>query len=246
MTKQPTPERILQLSLGKSASSNLTESLKINFSMLMSELLNENVIVNEKQGIIGKMKYCSELLLERLGKDHLYELKNHSSDTVRGFAIFGLAKEHSNSSVSTVLEFTRPFAKDKHFGVREWACIATKPILVKTLQQSISKLVSWTGEKDVNLRRFAVEVLRPRGVWCKHITELRQNPELGLPILEPMRYETEKYAQDSVSNWLNDASKDNPTWVNKICDKWQKESPNDKNTKRIIKRATRTILKNQQ
>jgi 3-methyladenine DNA glycosylase AlkC len=57
-----------------------------------------------------------------------------------------------------------------------------------------------------------------------------------------MKSDKAKYVQDSVGNWLNDASKIQPEFVIDICKKWEKESPT-KETAYIIKKALRTIVK---
>ncbi|WP_286710526.1 MULTISPECIES: hypothetical protein [Sphingobacterium] len=68
------------------------------------------------------------------------------------------------------------------------------------LDRSITYLSLWAMEKDENVRRFATESTRPRGVWCKHIDRLKQEPSLALPILEPLKSDPSKYVRDSVAN----------------------------------------------
>jgi 3-methyladenine DNA glycosylase AlkC len=69
---------------------------------------------------------------------------------------------------------------------------------------------------------------------------LKQQPELGLPILERLRSDKAKYVRDSVGNWLNDVSKTQPDFVTQLCARWERES-DTKETKYIIKKAMRTI-----
>ncbi|MBS1002608.1 DNA alkylation repair protein [Acetobacter thailandicus] len=236
------PEQRKNLSEGKEAAPTLQHALQIDFSVLLNTLTDNRARpLPDKAGFIEKMHLCAAALNDDGGIPLLNRLSQHVSDTVRGFAVFGLISHYKNDTPETLLEIVRPFAADPHFAVREWAWIAARPCLAASLTQSIKALTPWTADNDLNIRRFAVEVLRPRGVWCQHIRPLRENPEQGLPLLEPMRAETTRYAQDSVANWLNDAAKDQPEWVTALCRKWTEEAPENKATRRIVRRALRSL-----
>lgn len=111
----------------------------------------------------------------------------------------------------------------------------------QNLSFCIPLLAQWAESENPNVRRFASEALRPRGVWCSHIEELKEHPEKYLPVLEKLKSDPSKYVQDSVGNWLNDASKSCPDFVTSVCERWSKESVT-KETRYIVKRALRTIV----
>ena len=106
---------------------------------------------------------------------------------------------------------------------------------------SIPLMAQWAESDNPNIRRFSCEALRPRGVWCMHIEALKETPEIYLPVLEKLRADPSRYVQDSVGNWLNDASKSRPDFVAAVCERWEKESQ-IKETQYIIKKASRTIM----
>ncbi|MBN8828805.1 MAG: DNA alkylation repair protein [Sphingobacteriia bacterium] len=68
---------------------------------------------------------------------------------------------------------------------------------------------------------------------------LKQNPSIGLPVLELLKADSSRYVQNSVGNWLNDASKTQPEWVLNLVHLWQLD--NNKYTNYICKRAIRSL-----
>lgn len=167
------------------------------------------------------------------------KLAGHRSDIVRSWAAFA-AVASGDGPISDHVAAIRPFAADRHFGVREVAWMALRPHIERQLAEAVELLSGWSHESDANLRRFASEATRPRGVWCSHITVLKEQPQLGLPILEPLKSDGSKYVRDSVGNWLNDAAKSQPAFVRALCKRWKQESPTPE-TRYIVQKATRSL-----
>jgi 3-methyladenine DNA glycosylase AlkC len=247
------PEDILEkLNLGTLETATLAEALAINFVTLISHtvpLVTEEaaILIKSSDGITKRMAIAGKLLLDKLGVEGLPRIREHSSDTVRGWAAYMIAAIPNISlsdepTLADRLNLIYPLADDNHFGVREWAWIALRPHIAMDIQESIKLLSPWSQDKSPNIRRFAIEITRPRGVWCCHIPALKNNPQIGLPLIEVVKSDESRYVQDSVANWLNDVSKSQPNWVEKICHQWQSES-NNAHTIRICKRALRTIKK---
>ncbi|WP_283750382.1 DNA alkylation repair protein [Bacillus cereus] len=255
------PKEVLQLlQQGKLESVNLTEWLAINHIELLKNVLPsiglkdslEFIVAElEKQNVETGMKVIRIIgtLLdkvireesERKKEDLLLKLSNHISDSVRCWAAF--MNKKTNNTLKDKLAYIRPFAADHHFGVREIAWMSIREDLSQNIEKSVELLVEWAKSEDENIRRFSVESIRPRGVWSKHIETLKQEPDKALPILNLLKSDPSKYVQDSVGNWLNDASKTKPDWVINLCEEWAKDT-DIKSTSRIIKKAKRTILKN--
>jgi 3-methyladenine DNA glycosylase AlkC len=165
-------------------------------------------------------------------------LFNHPSDTVRGWATFANAFALRGAPSERALHSQLRFATDSHFGVREWAWLALRPQLAGDLQNSLALLQRHSNNGDPLIRRFCIEILRPRGVWCEHIARLKSEPEIAEALLIPLLAETDKYPQDSVANWLNDASKTRPDWVSQLFERYP---PQCKAATRIFTRATRSL-----
>ena len=233
-----------QLNRGTLETATLAEGLAVDFHLLLRSVAPE---VNQQDahyikptdGITKRMVATGHLLLEHYGPAGFHQFAQHPSDTVRGWAAFLLASIPAMDVRDRLLQI-RPLANDPHFGVREWAWLALRPHIATHLAEAITILTPWAGDPGANIRRFAIESTRPRGVWCTHIVELKQHPQRGMPLLEPLKADMSRYVQDSVSNWLNDAAKSQPEWVRSLCERWQQESLTPA-TIRICSRAMRSV-----
>lgn len=162
----------------------------------------------------------------------------HTSDVARCWATHWVM--FSAQPLPGRLAAVRRFAADPHFGVREMAWMAVRDEVAGALDEALQLLAPWVRDADENIRRFASELTRPRGVWCAQIEALKAEPWRGLPLLVPLRADPSRYVQNSVANWLNDASKTQPQWVDEVCERWLAESPTPQ-TAYIVRRARRSL-----
>jgi len=248
---------LAQLNSGEIETASLVEWLAVDQRLLLENLLAENQRMDYLNPILSKIdqlkKQTVNTINEAVGtgileqaiknndSDFLTALSHHKADLVRCWAAYAIGR-NENLDIKETLNQIKPFSADKHFGVREICWLAVRAKVAQNLTKSIEILSKWTTNQDENIRRFTTETTRPRGVWCAHIEELKQNPELALPILEPLKSDSAKYVQDSVGNWLNDASKTQPDFVKELCKRWETES-GTKETRHIVKKALRTVNK---
>lgn len=245
MKRCDVPADVLRgLNNGTLQSRNLTECLVVDFAKLLAAIAPElarqaRSRIKASDGIVKRMSITGQLLSDHGGENCYERFSSHPSDTVRGWAAFVLALT-PDQPLQTRIQKIRILADDAHFGVREWAWLALRQHIAADISCAIRLLTPFTGDSSANIRRFATESTRPRGVWCSHIGELKRDPDLGLPLLEPLRADPSRYVQDSVANWLNDAGKSRPEWLEALCARWNGESPGPE-TKRICQRALRSL-----
>ncbi|SDZ73122.1 3-methyladenine DNA glycosylase AlkC [Porphyromonadaceae bacterium KH3R12] len=256
-TKDIPADILQQLNSGQIETANLVEWLAVDQKLLLENLLNQHTRTDYLNPVLAKIdrlkKQTVNTVNEAIGtelflratqnndKEFLTIMSNHHADLVRCWATYTIGKNENLDITETLLQI-QPFAADKHFGVREICWMAVRHKIAQNLTDSIEILSGWTTNEDENIRRFTTESTRPRGVWCEHIEVLKISPELGLSILEPLKSDKAKYVQDSVANWLNDASKTQPEFVRELCRRWETQS-NTKETRYITKKALRTLNK---
>ena len=245
------PDVLTLLEKGLIETANLTEWLAVDQLALLRVLVSEINLIHHLDAIETRVsaqkKPTSNNNTKVIGLELgqmvtapsvLEKLRSHPSDVVRCWGCW--AESIQVDTMEGLLNRMKPYAQDGHFGVREVVIFATKERLAADLSTSINLLKTWCFSEDENIRRYAAEVLRPNGVWTKKIAALHQNPEIGLPTLAPLKSDPSRYVQNAVANWLNDASKSNPTWVRTVCAEWSRTS-DTKETAYITKRAMRTI-----
>ncbi|MCJ0762126.1 DNA alkylation repair protein [Variovorax terrae] len=169
-----------------------------------------------------------------------HALATHASDAARCWAAQWIPM--SGLALAGRLLAVRRFAADRHFGVREIAWMTVRDAVIGSLDEALALLQPWACDPDERIRRFASELTRPRGVWCAPIEALKNEPWRALALLEPLRADPSRYVQNSVANWLNDASKSQPEWVQQTCDRWLAAGAAPQ-TGYIVRRALRTLSK---
>jgi len=246
-----------QLNHGEIETANLVEFLSIDGKVLVQTVLEQFQRCQYLPQIITRINnlevkthttvhgVITSELAQQITLHQDWELKQkistHPADIVRCWGAVIVALDLRNN-IQTTLTQMWPFAEDRHFNVREVAWSVLRSRIIEHLDEAISILSVWAIHDHENIRRFASEATRPRGVCVTHIKELKNNPEKALSILEPLKADLSPYVQTSVGNWLNDASKSRPDFVLHLCSQWEKES-NTRATKLIIKKALRTLHK---
>jgi 3-methyladenine DNA glycosylase AlkC len=240
----PVPREVLS---GTAEASTLTQILAIDTRSLFVaafpdlELTSLERVGLSDKSVTQRMRAAGQILYAHSGLECLTRLYRHPSDTVRGWAAYVIGAA-PDLSLDKRLKLIRPSADDRHFGVREWAWLGIRPRLASDIQKAIALLTPWTQETSPRLRRFATEATRPRGVWTPKIDALLEAPNMGEPLLSPLKSDNDKYVQDSVANWLNDAAKSKPAWVKSLCARWSAQSTT-RETQRICSRALRSVNK---
>jgi 3-methyladenine DNA glycosylase AlkC len=237
--------RLQALNAGSVSSTHLAECLAVDFAALLQAVAPtlppasiQRMQAAAGKGITQRMALAAALLREA-GQGDVQRRQAHPSDTVRGWACYLIGSD-PQAALAEKLQAMRPLADDAHFGVREWAWLALRSDIVAEPLEALALLQPWTQQRSPNQRRFACEALRPRGVWATHIALFKQQPEHALPLLEALADDPERYVQDSVGNWLNDAGKSQPGWVRDVCARWQSTHDSAANTY-IRKRALRSL-----
>lgn len=248
------PPLLRRLNRGEEEPLTLAEWLAIDAVALLRAVLPQAGLARHARGILAaarvpqgvmeRHRAIGAALFRAAGssRSRVFEkLAAHPSGMVREWAAMMLTADPA-LTIEQRIEAARRFAADHSMNVREIAWSSYRPYLAADLERALRKLAAWVRDPDPNIRRCAVESTRPRGVWCAHLTAMKERPDLGLPLLEPVRADSSRYVQLAVANWINDASKSDAAWAKRLCARWRRESPCPA-TEAIVQRALRTVRK---
>jgi len=142
--------------------------------------------------------------------------------------LFGLF--HFDESMKAIQEVTKLVSAE----------FAIRPFILKYPNETMKQMKDWSLNEDAAVRRLSSEGCRPRLPWAPGLPIFKKDPSPIFSILQNLKTDRSEYVRRSVANNLNDITKDHPTAVLKTLRLWDAKN---ENTKWIIKRACRTLLK---
>ena len=137
--------------------------------------------------------------------------------------------DHFKESMSAFEVFTRSTSE-----------LAIRPFIQKYPRESMAQMLLWSKHPKDYVRRLSSEGCRPRLPWGMRLHLFIKDPKPIFPILENLKNDSSKSVRLSVSNNLNDISKDHPELVLKIAKQWKGKS---KDIDDLLKHALRGLLK---
>lgn len=106
----------------------------------------------------------------------------------------------------------------------------------------VDLLLPWTEDPVAQVRRAAVQAVRPRGFWVKRLPWAHDAPGLLLPILERLRDEDERFPANAVANCFNDISRVRPELALAVLGRWLEEGRGAQ-TEHVVRKALRSLIK---
>lgn len=249
MADVPAPVRVL-IDAGQVETVNLMEWLAADMSALASVVSADceprlgralKQAANEAAGlgITGRLAVIGRAIALVADGKAFDLLAAHRSDIVRQWACYAVNDRSLDIAFHDRLSRTMPFAADRNMTVRETAWMAFRPYVIERLPDALAAFEELARSSDENVRRFCVEVSRPRSVWGVHIKALKERPEMARRLLETVSRDPARYVRLAIANWLNDASKTRPDFVEKVCREWGRDA--DAKSAAMLRRAMRTI-----
>ncbi|WP_327414556.1 DNA alkylation repair protein [Streptomyces sp. NBC_01233] len=118
---------------------------------------------------------------------------------------------------------------------------AVRPFLRADPARALAVVQKWTDDPDPHVRRLASEGTRPRLPWAPQLPAFVADPRPALPVLDALYRDESEYVRRSVSNHLNDISRDHPALAVETAARWLTGPTGT--TDRVVRHGLRTLIK---
>lgn len=116
-----------------------------------------------------------------------------------------------------------------------------RPFLIRYPEKTLARLMTWTSDPSVHVRRLVSEGTRPRLPWAQRLPAFQKDPSPVLRLLEKLKDDPEIYVRRSVANNLNDIGKDNPHILFDVAQRWIKNASGPREM--LVRHALRSVIK---
>ncbi|MFF4320316.1 DNA alkylation repair protein [Streptomyces sp. NPDC001568] len=118
---------------------------------------------------------------------------------------------------------------------------AVRPFLRADPDRALAVVRTWTDDPDAHVRRLASEGTRPRLPWAPQLPAFVADPRPAVPVLDALHRDPSAYVRRSVSNHLNDISRDHPELAVETAAAWREDPAGT--TDRVVRHGLRTLIK---
>lgn len=119
---------------------------------------------------------------------------------------------------------------------------AIRGLIAQNPERALAYLSLWTKDDDPHVRRLVSEGTRPRLPWGIRLSVFGGHQEVLLKMLTALVDDDSDYVRRSVSNHLNDLSKDHPELVLDLCERWLQHQAGA-HRQWVVRRGLRTLVK---
>lgn len=158
----------------------------------------------------------------------------------KNFLIWPLTEVVSRQGVSCFSEAMEALAEMTQHFTAEWT---VRRYVREMPELTFAQFHRWCEHPNEHVRRLVSEGCRPFLPWGEGLPELLEEPFPTLDLLERLYRDESDYVRLSVSNHLNDFSKEHPELVVDLLGRWLDESAGDQRVVKLARHACRTLLK---
>lgn len=144
-------------------------------------------------------------------------------------ARYGL--DHFETSMRAQYELTQRFSAES----------SIRSFLIRYPEETYERLVEWSSDPSVHVRRLVSEGSRPRLPWAQRLRQFQKDPRPVIDLLERLKDDPERYVQRSVANNVNDIAKDHPDLAVEVCRRWLEQPTAERRW--IVNHALRSLIK---